>query len=194
MLSPLLQKLLFINQFSINEGKIEILGSKYIMLDASNILVLQEIDKTKMYEVAKYVSEKSMKNLVEHAQVYKNIKDQTLKDIAELSRKIGKTDEGIIKTLQMIFEIYGLGKLEILDLDNKRKKVRVRIRNSSLALTQLKKSKSKNSVCTLTAGILAGIFTYIFAKNVECIEESCIAKGNESCEFKIAENITFPSS
>jgi len=185
-LSSFLQKLLFVRQFSINKGKIEVLGNRYIMLDASDLLVLQDIDKTKMYERAKEISKKNLKSLVEHAQVYKNIKTQSLKNIANLSKKIGKSDEGVIKTLQQIFEIYGLGKLNLLDLNNKDKKVILNIPNSALSDACLQNKKSKTPVCTLTAGILAGIFSYIFDKDVDCIETKCRACGAETCDFKIS--------
>jgi len=184
-LSSLLQRLLFVNQFNIIDGKIEILGNRYIMLDASDLLILQEIDKTKMYNTAKNMSKSNLQDLVEHASVYKGIKDQSLKNIAELSKKIGKSDEGVIKTLQSLFEIYGLGKLEIINLDNNNKKVILRVKDSSLANAQLKKGKVKSSVCTLTSGVLAGIFSYIFKKDVNSVERKCIAKGDESCEFLI---------
>jgi len=184
-LSSLLQKLLFVNQFNILDGKIEVLGNRYIMLDASDLLILQDIDKTKTYSTAKNMSKNNLKNLVEHASVYKGIKDQSMKNIAELSKKIGKTDDGVIKTLQSLFEIYGLGKLEILNLDNANKKVLLRIKGSSLALAQLEKGKAKTPVCTLTSGVLAGIFSYIFKKDVDCIEKKCLAKGEEICEFAV---------
>ena len=186
MLSSLLQRLLFVNQFNIIDGKIEILGNRYIMLDASDFLVLQEIDKTKMYKVAKDLSKNNLSDMVEHAQVYKGMKDQSLQNIAELSKKIGKTDEGVIKTLQSLFELYGLGKLEIIDLNNEKRKAILRVHQSTLALAQLKKGKVRGPVCTLTAGILAGIFSYIFQKNVDCGENTCIAKGDSLCEFEIA--------
>jgi len=185
-LSGFLQRLLFVNQFSINEGKVEILGTNYILLDASYILALQDIDKTKMYQTAKYASIENVKNLVEHAEVYKNIKDQSLKNIAELSRKIGKTDEGTIKTLQMIFDIYGLGKMQILDLNNDKKTAIVQIQNSSIAIEQYKKGRTTIPKCTLTAGMLAGLFSFIFGKDVNCNENKCFAKGDEACFFNIA--------
>src|SRR3989344_5048540 len=103
MLSQLLQKLLFVRQFSIDNGKIEILGGKYIMLNASALLELQNIDETKIYMVARESSLIGMKNLVEHAKVYNKIKDLFLKSISELGRKIGTTDEGMIKTLQNFY-------------------------------------------------------------------------------------------
>jgi len=174
VLSSLLQKLLFVNQFSIKDGKIEILGKRYIMLDADDLVVLQDIDKTKMYKAVKDSTKSSMQSLVDHVQVYKGIKYQSLKNIAELSKKIGKTDEGVIKTLQSLFEIYGLGKLLILDLDNKNKRAFLRI-----------EKRTRIPVCTLTAGILAGIFSYIFNKDVDCIEKECLATGKEFCQFEV---------
>lgn len=186
MLSSLLQRLLFINQYNVIDGKIDVLGNRYIMLDAADFLVLQDIDSTKIYRSVKDSSKNSMKELVEHANVYKGIKDQSLKNIADLSQKIGKTDEGVIKTLQSLFEIYGLGKLEILNLDNNNKKALLRVTNSTLANAQLKKGKSKTTVCTLTSGVLAGIFSYIFKKDVDCIEMKCLAKGDSVCEFNVA--------
>lgn len=184
-LSSLLQKLLFIKQFNISDGKVEILGNNYIMLDASDLLALQTIDKTKMYGAAKNSSKENLKSLVEHASVYKSIKDESVKNIAELSKKIGKNDDGIIKTLQSLFEIYGLGKLTIINLDNSKKQATLKVENSTLAMVQLKKSKSKNCVCTLTSGILAGIFSYIFNSDADCIEKKCLAKGDQFCYFEI---------
>lgn len=185
MLSSLLQRLLFVNQFNMVDGKIEILGNRYIMLDASDFLVLQDIDKTKMYKVAKDLSKNDLSNMVEHAQVYHGMKDQSLRNIAELSKKIGKTDEGVIKTLQSLFELYGLGKLEIIDLKNEQKTAILRVFQSTLGLAQLKNGKSASVSCTLTAGILAGIFSYIFQKNVDCSENICLGMGSEYCEFSI---------
>lgn len=185
-LSALLQKLLFVNKFNVIDGKIEILGNRYIMLNASDILVLQKIDKTKMYKVAKDMSKADMKGLVDHAAVYKNIKDQSLKNIAELSKKIGKNEDGVIKTIQSLFELYGLGKLNILNLDNDKKMVSLEVKDSTIALVQLKKAKSKTPVCTLTAGIVAGIFSYIFKKDVDCVETKCHSQGEEICSFEVS--------
>ena len=134
------------------------------MLDSSYLLALQEIDKTKTYDVAKDGSKENLKRLVNHAEVYKNIKSQSLKKIAELSQKIGKTDEGIIKTLQSIFEIYGLGKLTILSLENENKTAFLKLEDSTIAMAKLEKENSHEPVCTFTAGVLAGIFSYIFKK------------------------------
>jgi predicted hydrocarbon binding protein len=186
MLSPFLQKLLFVNQFGINEGVINILGDRYIMLNAHSVLTLQEIDKTKIYNAAKKSSKSDISGIVEHAEVYKNLKSQELQNIAQLSKKIGKNDDGIIKTLEMIFGVYGLGKLEIIDIDNAKKKAILNLKDSTIALTHLNKAKSKTPVCVLTAGILAGIFSYIFQKDVDCVEKNCSGKGEAFCQFEVS--------
>jgi predicted hydrocarbon binding protein len=84
-----------------------------------------------------------------------------------------------------LFELYGLGKMNIISLDNKAKKASIEIKDSTIAYAQLKKGKTKKSVCTITAGILAGIFSYVFEKDVDCIEKKCKAKGDDSCLFVI---------
>ncbi len=184
-LSSFLQKLLFINQFNIKDGRIDLLGDRYTLLNASIILSLQDIDKTKMYNSVKNSSLEHIKNLVDHAQVYKNIKNEALRNIANLSQRISKSDEGVIKTLESIFDIYGLGRLVILDMNNQDKTAILKIENSTLALSQLKIVKAKIPVCTLTAGIIAGIFSYIFNNNVDCIEKNCLAVKADSCYFEV---------
>lgn len=184
-LSSFLQKLLFVNQFNIADGKVELLGQRYVFLDSSYLLALQEIDKSTVYKIAKNSSKANMKSLVNHAEVYKEIKLESLKNIAELSSKIGKNEEGVIKTLQSIFDVYGLGKMEIVELNNDKKTALIKIENSSLALIHSKKIRSKDFSCSFTAGLLAGIFSFIFKKDVDCVEIKCLASNSEYCEFEV---------
>lgn len=187
MLSPLVQKLLFVKQFGIADGKVEVLGNRFVMLEASSLLALQEIDKTKMYNVAKESASKGLKGLVEHAQVYKKMKEESLKSIAELSKKVGMTSEGQIKVLQDLFELFGLGKLEIVNLDNVNKKVTLHVKNSALVEAQKEAGKKKEKSCTLTAGVLAGIFSYVFGKkDINCTEMKCKSEGGDFCLFEVA--------
>ena len=186
MLSSLVQKLLFVNQFKMANGEIEILGNKYIMLNASDLWMLQETDETKMYSIMKDISKNNLKEIIEHAKVYQGMKDESIKNIADLSKRVGKNEEGIIKTLQDLFELYGLGKMIINNLDNTNKTAMIQINNGSLALEQLKRKKSKDTACTICGGILAGIFSYLFGKDVNCIEKKCLAKGDQFCSFEIS--------
>jgi predicted hydrocarbon binding protein len=185
---------MFINQFGINEGKIEILGSRFVMLYASDLLCLQEIDESKMYAFMKGSSKKDLSELINHAKVYKGLKNEAVKNIASLSQKIGKTDEGVVKTLQDLFELYGLGKMKITNLDNKNKKAAIEIMNSTIAFASLKNGKVKKLVCTVTAGILAGIFSFIFKTDVDCIEKKCRASGSSTCSFVVERKEIFKKS
>jgi len=186
MLSPLLKKLLFVRQFSIDEGKINVLGTDHIMLSSDALLKLQEIDSTKLYDLVKDSTFKQISDFVDHAQVYQQLKEVITLDITSLSKKLGPS-EGIVKTIEEIFNIYGLGKLAILRLDNEKKQASVKIIDSSIAKSYLNKNKSrsKTAVCTITAAVLAGMFSYLFKKQVDAVEGRCKAKGNEHCEFII---------
>lgn len=183
MLSALLQRLMFVNQFKMSEGKIEVLGIRYAMLNASDLLCLQEIDESKMYASMKGNSKKDLKELINHAKVYKGLKNESIKNIVDLSKKIGKSDEGAVKVIQDLFELYGLGKMKIVHLDNNLKKASIEVVDSTLAFARLKEGKSKKPVCTVISGILAGIFSFLFKKDVDCIEKKCSAQGNSSCFF-----------
>ncbi len=187
VLSPMLKKLLFVRQFAIEDGKISLLGGREVMLDASALLELQEIDETKLYDIAKKSSFRNLVEFVSHARVYYRVKDAFMQNIYKLGGKIGQNDAGIIKTLQDIFNIYGLGEMSIQNIDNAKKEVLIAIKDSTVAEEWLKKYKarSKIPVCTLTAGILAGMFSYVFNKETDCVELKCKAAGNSYCLFKV---------
>ncbi len=185
--SPILKKLLFVRQFDIDQGKINLLGDREIMLHASAILALQEIDETKLYQAAKESSIKNMSGAVEHAKAYGHVREVFVAEIAELGKKIGQTDQGTIKTLQDIFNVYGLGEMVIQQLENTTKQAVVVIKDSAMADEYIKKrkAKSKDPVCAVVAGVIAGMFSFIFGKEVECLEQKCKAQGNGYCLFKV---------
>lgn len=187
VLSPILKKLLFVRQFDIDKGKINLLGDKEIMLNASALLELQEIDQTKLYDIAKKSSFKNLVSFVQHAKVYEKVKDVFIGDIARLGRKIGQTDEGTITVLQEIFNVYGLGDMTIEKIDNSDKQALIVVRESTIAEEWMKKrrEKAENPVCAITAGVIAGIFSYIFGKELDCVEIKCMARGSPYCLFKV---------
>ena len=186
-LSPMLKKLLFVRQFDIDKGKINLLGSAEVMLNASAILGLQEIDETKVYKAAKESSLKDISGAVEHAKVYGKMREVLIEEIAELGKKIGQTDAGTIKTLQDIFNVYGLGEMAITNIDNAKKQAIISLRSSTIAESwqESNRTRAKKPVCSLTAGVLAGMFSFIFGKEVECVEDKCKSQGNGYCLFKI---------
>ncbi len=187
-LSPLLKKLLFVRQFSIDGGKINLLGEREVMLDASAILELQSIDESKLYDIGKKASFKNLVEVIEHARVYSSMKDLFIAEIANLGKKIGQTDKGTLMTLKDFFNIYGLGELSVDHIDNSKKEALVSIKESTLAQEWMAKNKkkSKSAVCALTAGIIAGMFSYVFDKQMDCVESKCSAQGASKCSFKVA--------
>ena len=157
------------------------------MLHASALLELQEIDESKLYDIAKKSGKANISGAVEHAKVYGKMKDVFIEEIKQLGKKIGETDEGTIKTLQELFDIYGLGELIIEDIDNKSKQAIVEIKDSTIAdeYIEKKRAHSKAGVCAITAGVIAGMFSYIFGKEVDCVEQKCKASGNTNCVFNV---------
>jgi|SRR3989344_2988554 len=187
-LSEILKRLLFVRQFDIDKGKIVLLGQRQIMLDASVILELQEIDESKMYDIGKKSGFSNIKGFVQHAKVYDKVKDIFIKEVVNLGKKIGETDEGTIKTLQSIFDVYGLGDMSIEKIDNEGKQALIRLKDSAIAEEWINKNKHRSKIpaCTLTAGIIAGIFSFIFDKKLDCVEMECKATGKGYCLFKVA--------
>lgn len=131
MLSSFIKKLMFARQFFMIDGKIEILGKRQVMLPSEIV-----------YELQKTAKLDDIKNLVK-------------KNIEDYAKKLGAGEEGLLKNISDIFETYGLGKLEVMDLNNTEKKCIIRISNIPEGDT------------ALLAIILSGIFGYLFKKEVK---------------------------
>jgi len=141
MISPFLKKLLFARQFSIMDGNIEILGKKQVLLPGDVIYLLEKNNPKFVYTLVK----NAIKN-----------------DIRDYSRKLGSSDEGMLNILHDIYETFGLGNLQIIDLDNKKRRCILRVHNSPL----MEIRNGKNSVL-LTPAILSGMFSFLFGKDVD---------------------------
>lgn len=155
MISPFLKKLLFARQFSMIGGKIDILGKKQIMLPAD---VFFELGK---------INEKA---------AYKCVKQSVQNDLADYAKKLGSTDEGMLKVTEEMFETFGLGSMEILSLDNKRKKCLIRIHHPPVSGGSYSKEDS-----VLTSAVLAGIFSFLFSKDIDA-KSPKVAKGVDYLE------------
>ena len=96
MISDFIKRLIFARQFSIIDGKIEILGLKHILLSNESILELQDIDQTKFYSVIKGATFRNLKNLM-HAKAYKVLKQVSFSDISEFGKKLGSSLGGVLR-------------------------------------------------------------------------------------------------
>jgi len=165
MLSAFIKKLLFARQFLIMDGKIEVLGTPQVMLSSLALAELQIINKKKVYSL---------------------IKDVIHKNFVSYGKKLGAKGPDMLLNLEEIYETLGLGKLEIVDLDAKKKKAIVKVHHSPVAETHIKnKIKSKEPVCISIAGALAGMFTFLLGKQVDCTETDCVVLGKKFCQFMV---------
>jgi len=156
MLSSFLKKLLFARQFYMTNGKIEVLGKKQVMLPSDFILELQRLEPELAYNAVKKVM---------------------MNDIKDYAAKLGTNSESMLKNIDDIFETFGLGKLEIINLDNKKKTCIVRVHNSPLIVNK----KSEHNF-EITSAIIAGIFSFLFHKDVNT-QAVVSKKGVDYCEY-----------
>ena len=142
------------------DGKIEILGKKQVMLPSDVIAAVESLD---------------------HEVVYNNIKDTIKKDIEDYAKKLGSSEEGILKNVGDIFGTFGLGRLEIVDIDNKKKSCIIRVHNSPLMeMKNVKLNPSK-----MTPAIISGVFSFLFSKEVDAKQTNPSVKGFDYYEYVI---------
>ncbi|UCD03579.1 MAG: hypothetical protein JSW73_03505 [Candidatus Woesearchaeota archaeon] len=108
MLSPLLKKLIFARQFSVENGEIQLIQLRNMLISPDLILKLQEVDATRLYKVSKKVMKR---------------------DLDFLRGKISLEGQGNIQRLEELYELFGFGNIKIVDLDRKKKRGVVNINN-----------------------------------------------------------------
>ena len=154
MLSPFIKRLMFARQFVMNDGKIEVLGKRQIMLPFELLADLQSINEGRAYTI---------------------IKTDMHATMASFAQKIGSNATGMFKNIEEIFECFGLGKPEIVVLDRNKKSATIRFHDAPIQPVSQ----------AIIPGALAGMFSFLFDKKVECTYNSCPVKGSTFCEFRI---------
>ena len=159
MLSSFLKKLLFARQFEMADGKIEILGKKQVMVPSDVIYDLQ---------------------LINPKLTYNNIKRDIRKDIEDYARKLGSGEEGMLKNIDYLFETFGLGKMQVVTIDNKKKNCIIRVYNSPFLGSQVLKDNLQ-----ITPAVLSGIFSFLLEKDVDAQQTNVSIKGTNYLEYVI---------
>ncbi|MSR86005.1 hypothetical protein EXS74_01260 [Candidatus Woesearchaeota archaeon] len=77
------------------------------------------------------------------------------KVMGSYGKKMGSSSGGMVKCVQDIYETTGLGKMEIIKLDADKKETVLRLVNISFTDT------------TLVEGVLCGLFSFLFNKDLE---------------------------
>jgi predicted hydrocarbon binding protein len=160
MLSSFIKKLLFARQFYMNEGNIEVMKIKHVMLPS---VIVHEFNSPLLY---------------------KQVKEHTRKEFHDLANNFGSGRTELLKSAEDIFDKYGLGRLEIKKSTGR--SAEVCIYNSSIAHAHIHKNLNTNApVCNLTSAVLAGMFSFLYDGDVDCYEKRCFGRGDEFCEFEI---------
>lgn len=159
MLSSFLKKLLFARQFFMIDGKIEVLGKKQVMLPSEVMSALDTLQSKEAYD---------------------DVKNAVKKDVEDYAKKLGSSEEGILKNIDDIFGTFGLGKLEMIDINFKKKTCILRLHSSPL-----KQTNGKNSEFNIIGATLSGVFSFLFRKDVEAKRTNPIAKGSDYYEYAV---------
>ncbi len=152
MLSPFIKKLMFARQFVMTDGKIEILGRRQVMLPFELLSDLQTLDEQKTYSI---------------------IRNDIHSTMEAFAKRIGSSPTGMFKNIEEIFECFGLGKPEIIVLDQNRKTATIRFHDNPVEQVS----------AAVVPGALAGMFSFLFGKEVQCTYKKCMHGG--ACEFRV---------
>ncbi len=158
MFTAFLKKLLFARQFSIIDGKVEILGKRQLMLPSDVIL-------------------SALSNLSEEQ--YGKATEAVKGILVEYAKKLGSGEEGMLKNLENIFETFGLGHLELMRLDNKGKTCIVRVHQPPITSGKMEDAEG-NLICM----VLSGMFAFFFGKSVHAKRVGAKGKGYEEYIIK----------
>lgn len=160
---PLAKKLMMARKLDFGEdGRAEMLDQPVFLMEGS---FLAEIEKN-----------------VDQDQAFQIGKETGIK----MEQDIGKTGLSGIKMVEFMMDLLtmsGLGEFELNKFDLDDQQGEVRVRNSLIGREAKKRGNESN--CSLISGILSGIFSESFEKEMEATEFKCISQGSEVCRFRV---------
>lgn len=114
--------------------------------------------------------------------IYSAIKKSTLNGfITNISKKFAFDDSKLIDFVELYLSASGFGKFTNIDINASEKKAIVSLQFNPLA--ESIKFKTKKASDHVIRGILAGIFSYAFKEDIDCIETKCSAVNANECVF-----------
>ena|SRR3989344_3101105 len=115
--------------------------------------------------------------------LYRAVRESVRKSVREdFQIDFGISGEKGLDFMQAYFSASGWGKIERTDLNREKAHALVTVTNSPVAKSC---RKAKAPVDTFLRGILAGIFSIYFKKDVDCVETACAALHANHCTFVI---------
>ena len=114
--------------------------------------------------------------------IYSAIKKSTAENLMkEFGANFGIESKKELDLVETFFSASGWGQIQNINVETESKRAIVVINNSPFA-EQLK-GKTQINADNLMRGILAGIFSKIFAEDIDCVETECAALNSERCKF-----------
>lgn len=157
MLSDFIQRLLFVREFQLGNGSTEIIGTRQMIVPLDFMLSMQEADPDNFY---------------------RNMSSSMGRFFDTIGKVLG---EDTFRKAEDLFNLLGLGRLKIVDYNPDEKKAFVEIHDTPIKV----ECGHRSHICSITTGVLAGIFSYLFKKEVHATVNKCMARGDEHCEFII---------
>ena len=162
MLSDFVNKLLFTHQLSLAEGRIEVLGQQNGLFSHQLFVRLQE-----------------------NPQSYTIFKEAALQQMKAEFKQLGLAPE--ITYVKQVFELFGFGRMDIIDLDPKQRKAIVHIAKSPFVDYCVSSRQHPAENCRITAALIAGTLSFLFSADMDAIEQQCSLQGKGYCEFIVKE-------
>ncbi len=158
---PLAKKLLVSRQLQLEEGDVEVLGDRMVIIPADVLVEMNELlEKKNVYRIGELIGEK----------------------MAVTLKKYGMKDTKLIEFCLNLMSLYGWGKPEIKRMG---KVIFITVRDSVIAIRAAKKEKAPERACDILAGVFGGLFMEALGRKVSAQEVKCFAKGEKICEFEI---------
>jgi len=147
-LSALVKKLLFARQFEIDNGRVNMLGMRKVIISPDVISELCSTDSKTVYKAAKSALKK---------------------DTSHLKDDMGVTGKQLLDFSIQLLEAYGVGNLQLINIELKSKRAMFIVNDSVFA---------KKGGCGFTAGALAGVLSVMFDSDVDVKETMCASKAD----------------
>ncbi|RLG54585.1 MAG: hypothetical protein DRN95_08605 [Candidatus Hydrothermarchaeota archaeon] len=165
MISAFLSKLLTTRQASFTEDEIEIFDLNFTMQPLLSLVEFQEeIKDKKLMERLGYLISNAI--------------------ITHFKRRFAIEEKKIGNLWTKLFNISGIGRVEVVDVTEKRTVLKL-ARNNFARLYVEKYGIQKQPVCFLITGMFKNFIEKTSGKKVEVKETSCIASGNKVCTFEV---------
>ena len=164
----LFNKLIISKKIDFRKGEIWMFGTQICLIPPDVYFeIIKDLEKNNNQQFIYDASFKSAKNW--------------FAKVVSSTKKKSKSEQ--IELVPKIFELFALGKVELLEIDLNKNFFRIGLHNS---LTAELFGKHNSPVDFQFAGYLAGAFSFILGVGVRCVEKQCLSNGAEYCEFIVS--------